>query len=85
MEARSIDRQRFEAVVRLLADHPELDVERVRGLVERPAPARRARRELIAPRSAAELVSLVQAGLLSKAEAKRYLDIPRVRRSGRSS
>jgi hypothetical protein len=79
MDVRTVDRQRFEAVMRLLVDHPELDVDRVRGLVEGPAPARRSRRELIRPRTAAELVSLVQAGLLSKAEAKRYLDVPRSR------
>lgn len=81
MDVRAVDRQRFEAVMRLLADHPELDVDRVRGLVDGPAPARRSRRELIRPRTAAELVSLVQAGLLSKAEAKRYLDLPRARRA----
>jgi hypothetical protein len=32
-----LDRDRFNAVVQLLADHPELDVERLRALVDAPA------------------------------------------------
>jgi CTP:molybdopterin cytidylyltransferase MocA len=77
-EVKTVDREKFEAVMRLLADHPELNVETVRALVERPAQRRRT--EKIRPSTARELVDLVGSGLLTKAEAKRYLDVPRVRR-----
>jgi hypothetical protein len=78
MESRQVDRLTFEAVMRLLADHPELNVDQLRALVERgPSGTRRSRSvERIRPRHTGELVALVEAGLLSKAEAKRYLDIP---------
>ena len=65
--------------MRLMAVHPELDPNRLRAVVEQPA-VRRQRAEKIRPSTARELVELVSAGVLSKAEAKRYLDVPRVRR-----
>lgn len=81
-EVRQVDPKRFEAVMRLLGEHPDLDVEQLRAVVEAPA-RRRPRPEPVRPRTAGELVALVEAGVITKAEAKRYLAVPRVRASNR--
>jgi hypothetical protein len=81
-EVRQVDPKRFEAVMRLLGEHPDLDVEQLRSAVEAPA-RRRPRPEPIRPKTAGELVALVDAGVITKTEAKRYLAVPRARASNR--
>ncbi len=78
-----VDRTTFQAVMQLLGEHPELDVDQVRAMVEQP-PSRRRPAEPIRPRTAGDLVALVQAGVITKAEAKRYLRVPRARASAHS-
>jgi hypothetical protein len=65
-----LDRDRFNAVVQLLADHPELDVERLRVLVDAPS-GRRRRPEPIRPRSWSEITTAVEAGWVTKNEARK--------------
>lgn len=81
-EVRQVDPRRFEAVMRLLGEHPDLDVEQLRAAVEAPA-RRRPRPDPIRPKTAGELVALVEAGVITEAEAKRYLAVPRARASNR--
>jgi hypothetical protein len=64
-----VDRERFQAVMRLLADHPDLDGDRLRVLVEAPAGGRR-RPEPIRPRSWSEITA-VEAGWVTKNEARK--------------
>ena len=62
-------RRRVRLPVQLLQEYPELDVERLRQLVGRAGSSGDRRVEPIRPKSASELVALVEAGILSKAEA----------------
>lgn len=65
-----VDPERFRAVAQLLSDHPDLDVEKVRGLLEAPT-GRRRRADPIRPRSWAEVTSAVEAGWITKNEARK--------------
>ncbi len=65
-----LDPDRFRAVAQLLADFPDLDVDRVRALLDSPA-GRRRRAEPIRPRSFAELTAAVEAGWITKNEARK--------------
>jgi hypothetical protein len=65
-----LDRDRFQAVVQLLADHPELDADRLRALVDAPT-GRRRRPEPIRPRSWSEVTAAVDAGWVTKNEARK--------------
>jgi hypothetical protein len=65
-----LDRDRFNTVVQLLAEHPELGVERLRALVEAPA-GRRRRPEPIRPRSWSEITAAIDAGWITKNEARK--------------
>src|SRR2546430_459729 len=64
-----VDRDRFQAVMQLLADHPELDADRLRTLAE-PAPGRRRRPDPVRPRSWSEITAAVEAGWVPKEEAR---------------
>jgi hypothetical protein len=65
-----LDAERFQAMAQLLADFPELDVDRLRALVQSPG-GRRRRVELVRPRSYAEITAAVEAGWLTKNEARK--------------
>lgn len=70
MRPLNIDPERLHAVARLLGEYPELDVERVRALLESPA-GRRRRAEPVRPRSWPEITAAVEAGWLSRDEARK--------------
>ena len=65
-----IDPERFRAVAQLLAEFPDLDADRVRSLLDSPS-GRRRRAEPIRPRSFAELTAAVEAGWITKNEARK--------------
>jgi ribosomal 50S subunit-associated protein YjgA (DUF615 family) len=73
MNATAVDRQTFQRVVQLLQEYRELDVDRLRQLVEHGRKSRRSSAEPKRPKSASELLALVETGVLSSAEAGRYL------------
>jgi hypothetical protein len=71
-----VDRERLEAVLALLAEYPELTAQRLRELGEAErngAGRRRPRTEGVRPRTSGEVVALVEAKVISRAEARRYL------------
>jgi hypothetical protein len=70
MKSIDLDPERLQAVAQLLADFPDLDVDRVRSLLESPT-GRRRRAEPIRPRSWSEITAAVEAGWLSKNEARK--------------
>lgn len=70
MRQMDLDAERFQAVARLLADFPDLDVERVRALLE-TSTGRRPRAEPVRPRSWSEITAAVEAGWLTKNEARK--------------
>lgn len=70
--ARQVSPEMFQGVMRLLADHPELTPDGVRDLVDARG-RRRPRAEAIRPRSTAEVVQLVDAKVITRAEARAYL------------
>lgn len=76
----TVDPAVFNGVMKLLADYPDLDVKTLRGELEARS-RRRPRPELLRPRSVSELVALVEGGLMTKTDAKRYLEVPRTRRT----
>ena len=80
MNVSPIDRQTFQKLAQLLQEHPEVDVDRLRELIEGGGRKRRPAAELIRPKSAGELVALVEAGILTKAEARRFMRLARARR-----
>jgi ribosomal 50S subunit-associated protein YjgA (DUF615 family) len=65
-----LDPERLQAVAQLLADYPDLDVERLRALLDSPT-GRRRRAEPIRPRSFPEITAAVDAGWLTKNEARK--------------
>ena len=65
-----LDPERLRTVAQLLADFPELDADRIRALLESPA-GRRRRAEPIRPRSFAEITAAVDAGWITKNEARK--------------
>jgi ribosomal 50S subunit-associated protein YjgA (DUF615 family) len=65
-----LDPDRFQVVAQLLADYPDLDVDRLRGLIESPT-GRRRRAEPVRPRSYAEITAAVEAKWLEKNEARK--------------
>lgn len=65
-----VDPERFQTIARLLAEFPDLDADRVRTLLESPA-ARRRRAEPIRPRSWSEITAAVEAGWVTKNEARK--------------
>jgi hypothetical protein len=73
MKRVELDPGRFQAVAQLLADFPELDVDRLRALVE--SNGRRRRAEPIRPRTATEVVALLEAKVVTRAEARRFLGL----------
>ncbi len=77
MKEREIDRVTFKGVVDLLGEHPELTVERLRQLVEDAGRRPGSRAEKIRPRTALELAELVKCGVLTRAEAKRSVAVPK--------
>src|SRR5207237_10424149 len=72
----AIDRDRFQAVMQLLVDHPELDADRLRALVE-SASGRRRRSEPVRPRSWSEITAAVEAGWVTKNEARKMAGLAR--------
>ena len=70
-----VDREQLEAVLRLLAEYPELTAQRLRELAEaeRNGSRRGKRPEPVRPRTTAEVVALVEAKVITRAEARRYL------------
>lgn len=66
-----VDPDRFQTVMQLLAEFPDLDADRVRALLESPA-ARRRRAEPVRPRSWSEINAAVEIGWLTKNEARKY-------------
>jgi hypothetical protein len=70
-----VDREQLEAVLRLLAEYPELTPQRLRELAgaERNGGRRRPRPEAVRPRTTAEVVALVEVEVITRAEARRYL------------
>jgi ribosomal 50S subunit-associated protein YjgA (DUF615 family) len=68
-----LDAARYQAVAQLLVDFPELDVDRLRALVE--SNGRRRRVEPIRPRTASEVVALLEAKVVTRAEARRFLGL----------
>jgi hypothetical protein len=64
-----LDRARFQQVVQLMVDYPELEVERVRAMLETPTGRRRV--EKIRPRSWSEITAGVDSGWVTKNEARR--------------
>jgi hypothetical protein len=74
MKQVELDRETFQAVTALLADHPELTPARLRELVEANSNGqRRLRAEPVRPRTVAEVVSLLEAKAITRAEARRYM------------
>ena len=73
--AMEVDREQLETVLRLLAEYPELTAQRWRELAEaeRNGGRRRQRPEAVRPRTTAEVVALVEAKVITRAEARRYL------------
>ena len=69
-----LDASRYQAVAQLLVDFPELDVDRLRGLIE-SSNGRRRRAEPIRPRTATEVVGLLEAKVVTRAEARRFLGL----------
>jgi ribosomal 50S subunit-associated protein YjgA (DUF615 family) len=65
-----LDPERLQALAQLLADYPDLDVDRLRSLVESPA-GRRRRAEPVRPRSWGEITAAVESGWLTKNEARK--------------
>ena len=71
-----VDRERLEVVLVLLAEYPELTAQRLRELGEAKRNGvgrRRARTAAVRPRASGEVVALVEAKVISRAEARRYL------------
>jgi hypothetical protein len=68
-----LDASRYQAVAQLLVDLPELDVDRLRALAE--SNGRRRRAEPIRPRTATEVVALLEAKVVTRAEARRFLGL----------
>jgi hypothetical protein len=66
-----VDPGRFRDVAELLAEFPDLDVDRVRALLETSAQRRR-RPEPIRPRSWSEVTAAVECGWVTKNEARKY-------------
>jgi len=69
---RQVARETFEAVMQLLADHPELTPDRVRELIESPQ-RRRPRAEAVRPKTAGEVVQLLEAKVITRVEARRFM------------
>lgn len=65
-----VDPDRFRIIAQLLTEYPDLDVDRVRSLLESPA-GRRRRAEPIRARSWSEITAAVEAGWLTKNEARK--------------
>ena len=70
MKPLEVDAERLRAVAQLLSEYPDLDADRVRALLESPA-GRRRRAEPIRPRSFAEVTAAVEAGWITKNEARK--------------
>jgi hypothetical protein len=70
-----VDREQMEALLGLLAEYPELTPQRLRQLAEaeRNGARRRPRAEAVRPRTTGEVVALVEAKVITRAEARRYL------------
>lgn len=69
--ARQVSRETFEAVMQLLGDHPDLTPDRLRQLIE--LPGRRPRAEPVRPRTAGEVVQLLEAKVITRVEARRFM------------
>jgi hypothetical protein len=65
-----LDPERLQALAQLFADYADLDVDRLRSLVESPT-GRRRRAEPVRPRSFGEITAAVEAGWLTKNEARK--------------
>lgn len=68
---RQVSRETFEAVMQLLVDHPELTADRLRQLID--SHGRRPRAEPVRPRTAAEVVQLLEAKVITRVEARRFM------------
>ncbi len=73
--AAEVDREQLEALLGLMADYPEVTPQRLRQLAEgeRGGGRRRPRAEAVRPRTTGEVVALVEAKVITRAEARRYL------------
>jgi hypothetical protein len=70
-----VDREQLGALLRLLAGYPELTPQRLRQLAEAERNGRRPRPrvEAMRPRTTGEVVALVEAKVITRAEGRRYL------------
>ncbi len=69
---RHVARETFEALMQLLAGHPDLTPDRVRERIESPQ-RRRPRAEALRPRTAGEVVQLLEVKVTTRVEARRSL------------
>lgn len=70
---REVDRETFQGVMALPANHPQLTVARFRELVETNGNGRRRRVDAIRPRTTGEVVALLEARVITRAKAWPYL------------
>ncbi len=72
---RELDGPEFQALARLLTEHPEVTVDRLRELVETQGNRRHwsVRAEAVRPRTTADVVALLEAKVITRVEARRYL------------
>lgn len=71
---RVLDGDQFRALTELLSAHPELTADRLRDLVgSQDSKQRRSRAEAVRPRTAAEIVQLLEAKVITRAEARRFM------------
>jgi ribosomal 50S subunit-associated protein YjgA (DUF615 family) len=73
-----IDPNRLKALAQLLVDHPDLDVNKIRELVE--TPTGRKRRETLKPKSFGEITLAYEAGWITKAQALKLAGLTTQRR-----
>jgi hypothetical protein len=70
---RELDVETLRALARMLADHPVVTLARLWDLAEARDASRQERPDDIRPRTTGDLVTLLNAGVITMAEARRYL------------
>ena len=71
---RVLDGDQFRALTEVLSEHPELTADRLRELIRsQDTKQRRSRAEAVRPRTAAEIVQLLEAKVITRAEARRFM------------
>jgi hypothetical protein len=72
---RELDAETLRALAQRLVDHPEQTIARLHALVEAEEDGPRPRPEVVGPRTTADVIALLNAGVVSLAEARRYLRV----------